>query len=52
VRYELGRWIANRIKTALENTQPRVIMDGLGKFPYLSRYYLFGKPRMPECDLA
>jgi len=48
MRYELGRWIANRLKTALEKTSPRIILDGLGKTPYLSRFYIFGAPTMPD----
>jgi hypothetical protein len=48
MRRELGRWIADRLKAALETTVPRVIMDGLGKTPYLSRYYVFGAPTMTD----
>ena len=28
--------------------RPRVIYDGSGKSPYLSRYYLHGRPTMPD----
>lgn len=48
MRRELGRWIADRLKAALETTQARVIMDRAGKSPYLSRYYVFGKPTMTD----
>jgi hypothetical protein len=48
MRHQLGRWIANRLKVLLENTQPRIILDGRGEHPYLSRYYLFGGPHMKD----
>jgi hypothetical protein len=48
MRYEIGRWLANRLQTLLEGAMPRVIMDGLGKSPYLSRYYVVGAPKMPD----
>lgn len=28
--------------------RPRIIYDGTGKSPYLSRYYLHGRPTMPD----
>lgn len=48
LRSYVGRWLGNRIKTVLERTQPRVITDRTGMDPYLSRYYVFGKPTMPD----
>lgn len=30
------------------NTQARVIMDRMGLLPYLSRYYVFGAPKMAD----
>ena len=48
IRYDVGRWLGDRIQVALEGVMPRIIMDGLGKSPYLSRFYIFGAPTMPD----
>lgn len=35
-------WLASKLPS------PRVIYDGEGRTPYLTRYYLFGRPSMPD----
>lgn len=35
-------WLASKLP------QPRVIYDGEGRTPYLTRHYLFGRPVMPD----
>lgn len=38
----LVEWVASKLPN------PRIIYDMTGRSPYLSRYYLIGRPRMPD----
>lgn len=48
MRFFVGRLAGNALAHALRDVQPRVIYGKNGRDAYLSRYYVIGKPRMPD----
>ena len=48
LRSFVGRKIGDALSRVLLRAQARVIMDRAGLRPYLSRWYVLGKPTMPD----
>jgi hypothetical protein len=48
IRSILSRLAVRVVRRIVRDINPRVILDGEGKRPYLSRYYLIGAPTMPD----
>lgn len=49
LRRLLSNWMRSFLEWVVSKmARPRIIFDRAGGTPYLSRYYLFGRPKMPD----